>query len=150
MKDVLRALKKGEVDENQLAETLKIRVNDVRKSMYELSHNGYVKYTKQKSESKQWWYIYLWRFDMRKIKYDYLFKKRRELADAQERLNKARQSVFRCAKCGLELSLEQALEAGYICPECESQLSEIKRRTTTAKLERDVAQLDKEVKAVEK
>ena len=47
-KSILRSLKKGEVDENQLAESLKVRVNDIRKQMYGLSHNGYVKYTKQK------------------------------------------------------------------------------------------------------
>jgi transcription initiation factor TFIIE subunit alpha len=146
MKSILRALRKGEVDENKLAETLKVRVNDIRKLMYILSHNGHVKYTKQKSESKQWWYIYLWRLDMNKIKSDYIFKKRRELADIKERLDKARRSVFRCAKCGIEFSVEQALEAGYICHECDSPLSEIKRQTSAAKLEREVARLEKDIK----
>ena len=150
MKTVLRALKKGEVDENKLAETLKVRVNDIRKLMYALSHNGYVKYTKQKSEDKQWWYLYLWRLDADKIKGDYLFRKRRELADANEQLDKAKQSVFRCVKCGLEPSEEQALEAGYTCPDCDSPLSEIKRRTTTAKLERDVERLEKDIAAAGK
>ena len=149
MKILLRALRKGEVDENKLAETLKVRVNDIRKLMYELSHNGYVKYTKQKSESKQWWYIYLWRLDKIKIKFDYIFRKRRELVDANEQLDKARQSMFRCAKCGREFSEERALDVGYICPDCEVPLNEIKRRTATVKLERTIAQLEKDIAALD-
>jgi len=150
MKTVLRALKKDEVDENKLAETLKVRVNDIRKLMYVLSRNGYVKYTKQKSESKQWWYLYLWRIDMIKIRADYLFWKRRELANIKERLEKAKQSMFRCMNCSREPSEEQALEAGYICPSCDSPLSEIKRRTTTIKLEKEVERLEKDISAAGK
>lgn len=145
MKSILRALKKGTVDENKLAETLKVRVNDIRKLMYSLSHNGFVKYTKKKSESKQWWYIYLWRLDICKLKSDFLAKKKRELSDVQERLDTARRSAFRCNKCGLEFSEERALEAGYLCPDCEVPLNEIKRQMIAAKLEREIELLDKSI-----
>ena len=147
MKSILRALKKGQVDENKLAETLKVRVNDIRKLMYSLSHNGFVKYTKKKSESKQWWYIYLWRIDLRKIKLDFVSKKKRALSDVTERLDRARRSAFRCAKCGLEFSTEQALEAGYLCPDCEIPLNEIKRQMIAAKLEREIELLEKSIKS---
>lgn len=150
MKSILRALKKKAVDENKLAETLKVRVNDIRKQMYELSKSGYVKYTKLKNESKQWWYIYLWRLDINKIKFDYLSRKRQELSNIKEKLAVLRRNVFRCAKCGVEFSIEQALEAGYVCPDCETPLSEIKRRAMAVKLEKDIKRLESEIKVAEK
>lgn len=147
MKTILRALKKGEVEENKLAEALKIRVNDVRKLMYELSRKGFVKYKKLKSDDKQWWYIYLWELDTPKIEGDYLHRKEKDLFNLKEQLAQTEKETYRCDSCQLRASTEEALDVGFICTNCGEALSEIKRKGTAAQLERDIKKLEQEISA---
>jgi len=148
LKKVLKYLKKGKVDENKIAELMKVRVNDVRKLIYKLSHKGYAVYTKEKSESRQWWYVYTWDLDKHKIERDYVAEKIRELDSVKAKLVMEKKTEFRCAECNKRFSYEEALDVGFICLNCSGALNEIKRRMAAAKLEREVGRLEKDIEVV--
>ena len=145
LKKVLGYLKRGKVDENKIAETMKVRVNDVRKLIYKLSHKGYAVYTKEKSESRQWWYVYTWELDKHKIERDYITEKMREVNRVKAQLATEKKTEFRCSGCNRRFSYTEALDIGFICIECDGALAEIKRRMAAAKLERDVERLEKDI-----
>lgn len=151
MKKLVSALKKADsIDENKLAEQMKMRVNDIRKLMYELSVKGLVKYTKNKSDDNQWWYIYLWHLDADAIKHNWITKKVRELDQKIRELEEERSNVFRCNGCGLQFKQEDALDAGYICSQCGGVLTDIKRRVNAAQLEREIKEIKKNLEVFNK
>lgn len=151
IKKILKIIKKSkEIDENKLAETMKSRVNDVRKIMYTLMSKGIVKYTKVKSEEKQWWYIYLWRLDENGLAHNYIAKKMKMLKAKEDLLGEERSNAFRCDGCGTRFTVEQALENDYFCPNCSGLLSEIKRKGNVAQLEREVKELIKDIEEMKK
>ena len=68
--------KKGSVSENDLAETLGIKVNETRKLLYKLHEVGFVEYSKKKDEEKKWWYIYFWSLNKGKLHDIYIRRKK--------------------------------------------------------------------------
>ena len=107
------------ISEFDLAEELKLNINQVRNLLYKLNAYNLV-YSIRKKDREKGWYIYYWTFNFRHA-YDLLkTKKQQEIEKLKDDLVKeAQHKFFVCPNNCIRLELEEALEQDYKCNECE-------------------------------
>lgn len=112
----------GEVTDEELAERLGLELNDVRRALFILYENDLATYRRVRDEDSGW-LTYLWTFE-----YDHIPE---NLADEMERLLTAleerrdyedRNEFYLCEVCSIRFEFGEAMDLGFECPECGSQL----------------------------
>lgn len=137
------------VSEFAIADRLNITVNQVRNMLYRLHKSNLVTFTRKK-DKKKGWYIYYWTLDVKKLE-DALFQqKKRQLAEFVEKLSKEeRGKFFVCQGKCVRLTMEDAMEAEFHCPECGQLLVEQDNKRTIDNIKRRIEELSVEIKAEE-
>jgi len=148
---------KENISEFDLAEELKLSINQVRSLLYRLNLHNLV-YSNRKKDKEKGWYIYYWTFNFRHARDLLINKKQEELRYLKEELEKERQHrYFICMNDGIRMDLNEALEHNYKCPECDrilkqedsiKKISEIESRMH--KLNQDLEELNKPLIIIQK
>lgn len=137
------------VSEFAIAEKLNVTVNQVRNMLYRLHKSNLVTFTRKK-DKKKGWYIYYWTLAMKNIKEALFSQKKRQLVDFQERLAKETEGKFyvcpgKCAR----MTMEDAMEADFHCPECGQLMTEQDNKRTVENLQKRIDELSAEIKIEE-
>ncbi|MDI6737706.1 MAG: hypothetical protein QME12_04290 [Nanoarchaeota archaeon] len=137
------------VSEFAIAEKLNVTVNQVRNMLYRLHKSNLVTFTRKK-DKKKGWYIYYWTLAIKNIKEALFSQKKRQLADFQEKLAKEIEGKFyvcpgKCAR----MTMEDAMEADFHCPECGQLMTEQDNKRTVENLQRRIDELSAEIKVEE-
>ena len=140
---------KENVSEFVIADRLNVTVNQVRNMLYRLHKSNLVTFTRKK-DKKKGWYIYYWTLAMKNIKDALFYQKKKQLVEFQEKLAKENTGKFyvcpvKCAR----LTMEDAMEADFHCPECGQLLTEQDNKRTIENLDRRIAELSAEIKVEE-
>ncbi|MEM0152783.1 MAG: hypothetical protein QXJ56_07480 [Ignisphaera sp.] len=125
----------GKSDE-ELAQELNVRVNDVRKLLYELSKQGFVAYTRMtKGDSR--WYSYYWYTDMDMLKQSINRRMNEIRRVLNERLAyEESQTFYMCPNDLSRYTFDEAFENNFRCIHCGSELIEIDNSRTVQYLKR--------------
>jgi len=115
----------GEVTDEELAEELDLELNDVRRTLFILYENDLASYRRVRDEDSGW-LTYLWTFDYEGIPKNLREEMHRLLKGLQERREYERENQFYlCDVCNVRFEFAAAMEQGFECPECGSQLEDI-------------------------
>ncbi len=122
---LLHLLKDREnVSEFDLAEELKLSINQVRNLLYKLNTYNLV-YSNRKKDREKGWYIYYWTFNFRHARDLLITRKHQEIEKLKSEVEKERQhKFFTCPNDGTRMELEEALEQDFKCGECGSVLKQ--------------------------
>src|SRR3989344_3452011 len=118
-------LNKKNVSEFDLAEELKLNINAVRNILYSLHEHNLVSSIRKKDKEKGW-YIYYWTFSTKYAKEVLLKRKKENLDRLNSQLSEDKTS-YKCPDNHVTLSLEEAMEHGFKCIDCEKVLVEQKK-----------------------
>ena len=125
---ILYALEgKEHVSEFLLAEKLDMHINELRIMLYKLTEYNLITSIRKKDKEKGW-YVYYWTFNFRHAR-DLLIKyKEKKLEEFNHKLNHKEIPKYVCPHSCVSMSLEDAMEIEFKCPECGSllKLKEIK------------------------
>ena len=112
----------GEVTDEELAEELGLELNDVRRALFILYENDLAAYRRVRDEDSGW-LTYLWTFHYENIP-ENLEEEMYRLVDALEgRIEyETEHQFYLCETCSLRFEFEEAMEFGFECPECSTQL----------------------------
>lgn len=137
------------VSEFAIAEKLNVTVNQVRNMLYRLHKSNLVTFTRKK-DKKKGWYIYYWTLAIKNIKEALFMQKKKQLADFQERIAKESFGKFyvcpgKCAR----MTMEDAMEADFHCPECGQLMTEQDNKRTVENLQRRIDEISAEIKIEE-
>jgi len=140
-------LDKKNVSEFDLAEELNLNINAVRNILYSLHEHNLV-YSIRKKDKEKGWYIYYWTFNMKYAK-EVLLKRKREYL---EKINKQisdenTKTFYKCPDNHVKVSVEEAMDYGFRCKDCEKVLIEEKEKFAPG--EKAVAQVGEDIKIVE-
>ena len=118
---------KDNISEFDLADKMKINVNEMRTMLYKLSEQNLV-YSTRKKDKEKGWYIYYWSFNFKHAKDLLLQQKNKELDQFQKKLEMGSHEKYVCQNSCGSYDLEQAMELNFRCPECNSllELKEVK------------------------
>jgi transcription initiation factor TFIIE subunit alpha len=135
----------GEVTDEELAERLGLELNDVRRALFILYENDLATYRRLRDEDSGW-LTYLWTFE-----YDHV---NGNLRDEMERLLEALEErreyeldneFYLCEVCAIRFEFGEAMEYGFECPECGSQLESMENTHLIEAIERRIEDLRDEL-----
>ncbi|MEK6932498.1 MAG: hypothetical protein AABW56_01745 [Nanoarchaeota archaeon] len=155
-KDAIKLLnllkEKENISEFDIAEDLKMSINQIRNLLYKLNSYNLV-YSNRKKDREKGWYIYYWTFNFKHARDLLISRKQAEILRLKDELEKERQHrYFVCANDNIRYELEEALELEYKCSECGSilkqedstkRINEIESRIN--KLQYDLSELNKPI-----
>lgn len=121
---VVRTLAKlKEATDESIATESGIRVNNVRKMLYNLYGHALVTCTRVRDE-KTGWYIFYWRLQPDQLDAFIRSRKKRTLEKLKSRLSyETAHSFFVCKTCaGVRVTFEDAMESAFRCTNCGKQL----------------------------
>jgi len=122
--DIVRELEiEKELTDEQIAARLGIRLNDIRKILYQLYETRLADCRRVRDE-KTGWYVFYWHMIPERISNAILKKKKAVLNILKERLKYEETHIFfSCnqANC-VRIPWEIAMESSFKCPNCESHL----------------------------
>ena len=134
-----------EVSDEEIAQKLNMRVNDVRRALYELARYGIVSY-KRISRRESFWYTYRWFIDKDTLARVLLQRKKNVLRKLEERLSYEESNVFyACPFDGSRYSFDEAFENYFKCPKCGSDLIEVNNQEVVNILRKLIDKLRKEI-----
>lgn len=139
--DVAATLVGNELTDEEIARRTGIRLNLVRKILYDLYDNRVVGYRRVRDESSGW-YIYYWRIEPERAMEFFDNSKRQLLRKLEERLELERNTMFFSCKGGHpKMPFELAAENDFRCPQCGEQLQLYDNTNVITALERQVESL---------
>jgi transcription initiation factor TFIIE subunit alpha len=112
----------GEVTDEELAEELGLELNDVRRALFILYENDLASYRRLRDEDSGW-LTYLWTFHYENIP-EQLQEEMYRLLDALEEREEYEHDheFYLCETCGIRFEFGEAMDFGFECPDCGSQL----------------------------
>ena len=112
----------GEVTDEELAEELGMELNDVRRALFILYENDLASYRRLRDEDSGW-LTYLWTFQYENIP-DRLEEEMQRLLEALEdrRSYERDHEFYLCEQDSIRFEFGEAMEFGFECPECGSEL----------------------------
>jgi transcription initiation factor TFIIE subunit alpha len=115
----------GEVTDEELAEDLDLELNDVRRALFILYENDLATYRRLRDEDSGW-LTYLWTFEYDSIP-DNLHEEMHRLLGALRERREYEQTheFFLCEVDSIRFEFEEAMEFGFECPQCGSDLESL-------------------------
>lgn len=135
----------GEVTDEELAEELRLELNDVRRALFILYENDLASYRRVRDEDSGW-LTYLWTFHYENIPENLEEEMYRLLDALEERLDYERNHEFYLsAPAGIRFEFSEAMEHGFQCPETGAQLEPMDNDDLVDAMERRIEELRDEL-----
>jgi len=139
--DVAATLIDKELTDDEVAKKTGMRVNLVRKILYDLYDSRVVGYRRVRDESSGW-YTYYWRIEPERAKEFFNTNKRLLLQKLQERLEEERDTMyFTCDNGCPKVPFDVAVENDFKCPKCGSKMHRYDNSNVISALEHQVESL---------
>lgn len=148
---ILNILKEqNNVSEFDIAEKLKMSINQIRNLLYKLNSHNLV-YSNRKKDRDKGWYIYYWTFNFRHAKDLLINIKQKEMDHLKDELKKeSEHRFFVCPVEGIRVEFEEALENEYKCSECGSVLKQEESTKRINEIEIRMSKLNSEIQELNK
>jgi transcription initiation factor TFIIE subunit alpha len=131
-------LNKGELTDDVLAEKTSIRLNFVRRILYDLYENKVVNYRRARDE-KSGWFIYYWHLEPEQAHEFMKNNKQILLQKLQDRLDQEKGVMFfECGNGCPKVPFDQAMENEFKCPQCGQQLDQFDNSRMIEMLEHQI------------
>jgi transcription initiation factor TFIIE subunit alpha len=141
--DIVRELEmEKELTDEQIAARLGIRLNDIRRILYQLYETRLAD-CRRIRDQKTGWYVFYWHICPDRIANAIMKKKRSVLNILEERLDYEKSHMFfHCKNTNCpRLTWEDAMESSFRCPECGELLKSVKNEKIIKFLEDQIMSL---------
>jgi transcription initiation factor TFIIE subunit alpha len=143
--EVAIALVGKELTDDEIAKKTGIRINLVRKILYDLYDSRVVGYRRVRDENSGW-YTYYWRIEPERAKEFFENNKRLLLQKLQERLEVERNTMyFACDNGCPKVTFDVAMENDFKCPKCGSKMHKYDNTNVITALEHQVELLKQQL-----
>ena len=133
----------GEVLDEEIAKTLGLKLNEVRRALYALSEQGLVSYRRVRDKNTGW-YIYYWSVNRGQIPQIVRQRKKVTIYKLRERLKFEEENEFYvCPQDNTRYTFDEALENEFKCYRCGTPLAHFDNKTLVLALKRKIAQLER-------
>jgi transcription initiation factor TFIIE subunit alpha len=133
------------VCEDQIADDLGLKVNDVRKVLYKLEEYGLVKNYKERMEDSNQM-IYYWYIDREMLNRMLLRLKEQVLEKLKARLRKEEEEMyFYCPRDMIRFSYSEAAKYDFTCPRCGEPLEVDEDNLSKVILKKYIKKLEEEI-----
>jgi len=135
----------GEVTDEELAEELRLELNDVRRALFILYENDLASYRRLRDEDSGW-LTYLWTFEYDKIPEQLQAEMHRLLEALEERHQYELENEFYLSEeAGIRFEFGEAMEFGFQCPQTGAELQPMENSRLVEAMERRIEALRAEL-----
>ncbi|MCS7097541.1 MAG: transcription factor E [Candidatus Methanomethyliaceae archaeon] len=120
-------MEKNEVSDDELIQKTGMKLNNLRKVLYQLFDNQFISYRRVRDKDVGW-YKYYWRINPTAINVLLNLRKKKVLLKLKERLEYEMSNIFfSCSEHNkVKYTFEEAMELNFQCPECGKRLENVK------------------------
>lgn len=145
--EVVKALEKmKEATDEELAEKTGIRVNTVRRILYQLNDHGLADFKRIRDQETGWYYYY-WHLETKRLPEIIRARKMAELKRLKEMLEEETSEIYYW--CGEEghprLTFDEAMEYEFQCPICGKMLMQYDNSRIVEELKKRIEELEIEL-----
>lgn len=142
---VAKTILTEELTDDEIAKRTGIRLNLVRRILYDLYDNRVMSYRRVRDESSGW-YIYYWKVEPERA-FGYVNVKRRILLQKlEEQIEREKNTIFfSCSDGCSKMTLEAAMENDFKCIKCKGKLEPYDNSSVITSLERKVQALKEQL-----
>jgi len=141
---------KENVNEFEIANKLKLTINQIRNTLYKFDNKGLLE-SKRKKDRKKGWYIYFWTLDQEKLNNLVIKIKQDRLKFIERKLTEEQHSEFYvCKNNCIRMDSQQALDSDYVCHECGQVLELEDSSKIHSRLKKEIGSLKIELEKTEK
>lgn len=138
-------LEKNEATDEEIANELDVRLNLVRKILYDLYDNQVVDYRRTRDEESGW-YIYYWHVEPDRALELLNENKRTLLEKLKNRLEHEESTMFfTCCDDCPRIEFDEAVEHGFECPKCGEKMEEFDNSGIVNALKGQIETLEQEL-----
>lgn len=131
-------LEEEEATDEEIANEIGIRLNLVRKILYDLYDNQVVDYRRTRDEETGW-YVYYWHIEAERALELLEENKRTLLQKLQERLQHEQETMFfTCGNDCPRIEFDEAVENDFKCPRCGDEMEEFDNSGIVNALQRQI------------
>ncbi|QKR01019.1 transcription factor [Metallosphaera tengchongensis] len=136
---------RSELTDEDMANKLNIKVNEVRKKLYLLAEHGLVSYRRTR-DKETGWYVYYWKANVDQINELLLSRKREILNKLRARLEyESTNEFYICPEDKSKYTFEEAFENEFKCPKCGVQLTYYDSAKMKEFLESKIREIEEEI-----
>lgn len=138
---VAKAIVSEELTDEEIAKRTGIRLNLVRRILYDLYDNRVVSYRRVRDENSGW-YIYYWKVDPERALAYVKTNRQLLLQKLEEQLEKEKNAIyFSCGNDCPKMTLDEAAENDFRCPRCKGKLEPYDNSAIIISMERRIQAL---------
>ena len=143
--DVAKVLSGEELTDDEVANRTEMRINLVRRILYELYENRLANYRRVRDENSGW-YIYYWQLDPGRALGYVNANQRQLLQKLEEQLEMEKSTIyFSCNNGCPKMPFEQAAENDFKCPKCKGKLEPYDNSNVITSLEQRIQSLRQQI-----
>lgn len=136
-------MEKGELTDEGLAKVTGLKVNVVRRILYDLYERRLVNYRRSRDDGTGW-YIYYWYVEPKRAMEELEIHRKQMLEKLKERLEYERNNIFfRCPNNCPKVPLSEAMESNFTCPTCGERLEHYDNTPVIKSLEEKIKSLER-------
>ncbi|OEC87686.1 transcription factor E [Methanobacterium sp. A39] len=133
---IIECLLKGKITDEEISEDIELRLNVVRRILYNLYDAGLVNYKRSKDPETQW-YTYNWKLEKENIVKTVMDKYESPFEEIKGSLVYEDNMFFACVN-GHIFNFEEASKYNFICPDCNKPLNYQDNSFLIAELKKEI------------
>jgi len=139
---IISALMERELTDEGLARATGLKVNVVRRILYDLYERRLVNYRRTRDDGTGW-YVYHWYVEPKRAMEGLEIHRRQMLEKLRERLEYEKNTLFfRCSNNCPKVSMDVAMELNFTCPTCGERLEHYDNTPVVKSLEERIRVLE--------
>ncbi|RLG56911.1 MAG: transcription factor E [Hadesarchaea archaeon] len=143
--EVAKTISGEELTDDEVAKRTGMRINLVRRILYDLYDNRVVNYRRVRDENSGW-YVYYWQLDPERAMGYVNANRRLLLQKLEEQLNQEKNTIyFSCDNGCPKIPFEQAAENDFRCPRCGGKLESYDNSRVITSLENRIHTLRQQI-----
>lgn len=142
--------KHGEVTDEVISQETGLKINIVRRALYNLLEQGLLSYRRVRDRNSGW-FIYYWSLNMDKLNTILLSRKKMLLDKLRKRLQFEENNEFYiCPLDGARYVFSEAVENDFRCPRCGEMLTYEDNADAIRFLRRKISEIEEELRREER
>lgn len=134
-----------ETTDDELILKTGLKLNNLRKLLYQLFEQGLVSYRRVRDKDAGW-FKYYWRINRTGLNILLNGKKKKILTKLKDRLQyETANMFFICPTCGVRYTFEDAVETNFHCPTCVGKLDSVNNQDIICVLKVKIQELERNI-----
>ncbi len=139
---IIGSIGEGTTDE-KIEKKTKLKMAEIRTALNQLHNHGIVEYTREKNLSNGW-FTYTWKLNMDRAMKNFLGAKKKQYQELRQQMSSEEAAMFyKCRKSCIRLGFDEALEAKFKCPTCNTKMNFTDNKDELKTLDNKISTLEK-------